>query len=94
MGDEMRVPNSGKAERERLEQIRRLEKKLAYFQSIPASRRDDECADAGERDCRVLLAELGAPGHERSQRQGGGTGKLMAIDEFLDGIERDHGQTT
>lgn len=89
----MRVPNSGKAERERLDQIRRLEKKLAYFQSIPASRRDDECADAGEDTCRVLLAELAAPGHERPHQRGDGQVTLMTIDEFVDDLDRDQGQT-
>ncbi|QYO78407.1 hypothetical protein [Devosia salina] len=79
----MRVPNSGKAERERQALIRRLEKKLAYFQSIPASRREGECADAGEDTCRALLADLGAPGHERSQQTSDGAVTLMTIDEFL-----------
>ncbi|UYO00235.1 MAG: hypothetical protein KIT02_03135 [Devosia sp.] len=84
----MRVPNAGKAERERLDQIRRLEKKLSYFQSIPASRRDDECADEGESTCRALLAELGAPGHEQPQPVGDGDVTLTSIDEFLDDLEK------
>lgn len=32
---------------------------------MPAHRREAECADVGERDCRALVAELGAPGYER-----------------------------
>lgn len=84
----MRVPNAGKVERERLDQIRRLNKKLAYFQSIPPHRRDDECADEGEDTCRALLADLGAPAYERIQRTSDGTGRLMTIEEFLDDIER------
>lgn len=83
----MRVPNSGPAERERQGQIRRLEKKLAYFQSIPPHRRDDECADEGEQTCCALLADLGAPGYERPQRQGDAVVTLMSIDEFLDDLE-------
>ena len=78
----MRVPNSGKAERERQAQIRRLEKKLAYFRSIPARRRDDECADAGEDGCRILLSDLGAPGYEKPKRVSDGSVTLMTFDEF------------
>ena len=88
----MRVPNAGRAERERQDQIRRLEKKLAYFQSIPPHRREAECADEGVQTCRALLAELAAPGHERPQRTRG-SGTLMTIDEFLDDLERDQWQT-
>lgn len=83
----MRVPNAGKAERERLDQIRRLEKKLAHFQSIPAHRREADCADEGEGTCRMLLAEFGAAGHERPQRARDGAAMLKALDEFLDDIE-------
>lgn len=79
----MRVPSSGKAERERQGQIRRLEKKLAYFQSIPAHRREAECADVGEDTCHMLLAELGAPGHERPPRPCDGSITLMTIEEWL-----------
>lgn len=86
----MRVPNTGKAERERQALIRRLEKKLSYFQSIPTRRRADECADAGEQDCRTLLAELGAPGHKRPQRAADGVVTPMTIDEFLEDMK---GQT-
>ena len=83
----MRVPNAGKAEQERQDQIRRLEKKLAYFQSIPAHRREDESADEGEQTCRALLADLGAPGHERPPRQGDGVVTLMTVDELIEEIE-------
>lgn len=82
----MRVPNAGKADQERQALIRRLEKKLAYFQSIPAHRREDECADEGERTCWALLAELGAQGHGRPQRTIDGV--VMTIEEFLGDIER------
>lgn len=79
----MRVPNAGKDEQERQLLIRRLEKKLSYFQSIPPHQRDGECADEGERDCWALLAELRAPGYERLA-----AGELMqTLDEFLEGIE-------
>jgi hypothetical protein len=84
----MRVPNSGPAERERQDQIRRIEKKLAYFQSIPERRREDECADEGESTCRALLSELCAPGHERPLRHDGGAVTLMTIEQFLDDLEK------
>lgn len=79
----MRVPNSGKAERERQALIKRFEKKLAYFQSIPAHRRDDECADEGEGTCRTLLADLGAPGHEQLRQTSDGVVTLMTFEEWL-----------
>lgn len=84
----MRVPNTGKGERERLDQIRRLNKKLAYFQSIPQQRRADECADEGECTCLALLAELGAPGHERPQRTSDGVVTPMTIEECLADLEK------
>jgi|GEM_PF-3056458 len=81
----MRVPNSGSAEQERQALISRLEKKLAYFQSIPPHRRADECADEGEGTCRALLADLGAPEHERPRRGGDGRITLSTVDEWLSG---------
>lgn len=84
----MRVPNTGKAERERLEQIRRLEAGLRRFERVPPHRREDECADEGERDCRMLLGALGAPGYERPQRASEGEVTLMTMAELLDDLER------
>ena len=84
----MRVPNAGKAERERQDQFRRLGKKLAYFQSIPAHRREAECAEEGAGTCRMLLAELGATGHERPQRASDGVVTVMTMAELLDDLEK------
>lgn len=64
----VRVPNTGPAELERLALIKRMEKKLAYYQKIPPRRREAECADEGEALCRGLLTELGAPGHMKGRR--------------------------
>jgi hypothetical protein len=41
---------------------RKLRRDLARFEKIPASRREAECADAGEQLCRDLLAELETAG--------------------------------
>lgn len=89
----MRVPVTGPAERERQAQIARLVMKLQYFQRIPPHRREDECADAGEQTCRALLADLGAPGHARPKPADASI-RVQTIDEFLEELERDHGQTT
>jgi site-specific recombinase XerD len=80
-----RVPKTGPAERERLDCIRRLERSLRRFEKVPAHRREAECADVGERDCRALLTELGAPGSERSAAPMVAT--VMTIDKWLDGEE-------
>lgn len=79
----MRVPNAGKSERESQTLIRRLERKLSYFQSIPSHRRADECAYEGEGTCRTLLADLGAPGHERSRQTSDGGVTLMTVEKWL-----------
>ena len=57
---EVRRIASDPVERAKLE--RKLRRELARFEKIPASRREAECADAGEQLCRDLLAELEAAG--------------------------------
>jgi|TARA_R100000365_G_C2740576_1_gene69290 hypothetical protein len=59
----MRVPNSGPAVREREAMMRYFQSRLAYFQKIPARRREAECADEGERDCAALLRQLEIDGN-------------------------------
>lgn len=44
------------AERARLISLYRT--KLAYFESVPPHRREQEAADEGERDMRALILEL------------------------------------
>lgn len=80
----MRVPAID-PKREKL--IRHFEKKLAYFQRIPAHRRDDEAADEGEATCRSMLAELRAP---QSGDRNDATGALT-LDAWLDAIEKENG---
>lgn len=55
----MRVPEAGKAVRERERLIAHLQQKVAYFRAFPASRREAECADEGVRDCIAMLREHG-----------------------------------
>lgn len=43
-------------ERDRL--VRLYRRKLAYFESVPVHRREQEAADEGERDMRALLRDL------------------------------------
>jgi hypothetical protein len=83
----LRVPTSGPAERERQQQIRRLESSLRRFERVPPHRREAECADEGERDCRMLLAELGAKGYERPALPPSAV-TLMTLDELLEDLER------
>lgn len=54
----VRVPDTGPAARGRDALIRKLERDLARFNGIPATRREAECADEGAETCRALLAEL------------------------------------
>lgn len=63
--------------------IRHFERKLAYFQRIPAHRREAECADEGEATCRAMLAELGVPGHAKPKEPSDSRVDLMTLDEFF-----------
>lgn len=67
--------------------IRHFEKKLAYFQRIPAHRRADEAADEGEATCRSMLAELRAPRNGESDD----ASRECTLDEWLDEIEKENG---
>ena len=58
-----RVPNTGPAERQRLQDIRRLEALLRELDRVPAHRREDEVADVRADMCRRRLSELGVPGY-------------------------------
>lgn len=81
----MHVPNTGPLERERQQRIRQLEAALRRFERVPQHRREAECADIGEHDCRMMLAELGAPGYQRwNQPQ---TVELLSLDAFLHSLE-------
>ena len=72
-------------DRETVARIKHLEAALRRFERVPPHGREAECADEGERDCRALLAELGAPGYERSSPPE--TIHIQSIDEFLDSID-------
>lgn len=67
--------------------IRHFEKKLVYFQRIPAHRRADEAADEGEATCRSMLAELRA--HRNPDRDN--AAGALTLDEWLDAIEKGNG---
>ena len=54
--------------------IRHFEKKLDYFQGIPAHRRANEAADEGEATCRSMLAEL------RGSQEPGSGGRSRCAD--------------
>lgn len=79
----MRVPTVD-PKRDKL--IRHFEKKLAYFQRIPAHRREDEAADEGEATCRSMLAELRASKNQDRDATG-----ALTLDEWLDAIEKENG---
>lgn len=53
-----RVPDTGPEVRKRAELLWAYWKRLAYFQGVPAHRREAEAADEGERDLKALIAEL------------------------------------
>lgn len=80
----MHVPNTGPLERERQQRIRQLEAALRRFERLPRHRREAECADIGEHECRMLLAELGAPGYQLSNKLR--TVELLSLDAFLDSL--------
>lgn len=80
-----RTPNIGPEERERVAQIKRLERLLRELERVPAHRRDDECADVRERDVRQFLAELGAPGYALPERVKP-TVEIVDLDAWLDEI--------
>lgn len=54
----MRVPNTGPAEVERQQLIKKLEADLRRIERIPQKRREAECADIAEESCRAMLSDL------------------------------------
>jgi hypothetical protein len=56
----MRVPIAGGPATQREKLIAKLQRDLRRFRSIPADRREAECADEGEATCLALLREQGA----------------------------------
>lgn len=78
-----RVPNTGPAERERQQQIRKLEALLRQLDRLPAHRREDEVADVRAGMCRRRLAELRAPGYALPPKVKA-TVEIIDIDDWLE----------
>ena len=60
-----RPPDTGPQAKDRARLIAKLQRDLANFERIPASRRAAECADEREQTCRALLFELGVVAKRR-----------------------------
>lgn len=79
-----RPPNTGPAERERQQQIRRCKALLRELVGVPPYRREDEVADVREGVCRRMLAELGAPRYALSQAPEAAV-EIVDIEDVIDG---------
>jgi len=77
-----RPPNTGPQERQRQQEIRKLEALLRELDAVPARRREDEVADVRADMCRRRLAELGAPGYALPAKPEA-TVELVDIDELI-----------
>ncbi len=73
-----RVPNTGKAETERLRLIAKLEADLDAIERIPAAQREAEHADIRAETCRAMLGDLRA-GLPLDSRAGGDHPDVMRM---------------